>query len=290
MDGKLWRRVYRTIMRIAQPKPRRKRRFDDRCIVLILLRAGADNLSIHRACRPDQWIGLPGLTELPSQSTVSRRSRTASVQHLMTHVEHWLRRRDIGERVAAVDGRALSVNPHSKDPDACWGYVGGGFAKGYKLHAIWDRAAMPRAWNIRSMNQAESVVAATVLLPQLPVTRHKRYLVGDAAFDSNKLYKAAADRGYQLLAPRRHKGKNLGHRPHHPARIRSQRMLKTRYGRRLYRQRSMIERQFGNSVMRPEGLGQLPGHVRRLHRVIRFVQTKLILNGFRILMNRNRFR
>jgi hypothetical protein len=286
MDGKLWSRVYRTVMRIAQPKPRRKPRYSDQCIVLILLRAAADNLSIHRACRPNQWIGLPGLPGLPSQPTVSRRSRTASVQRLLTQTEHWLRRREIGERVAAVDGRALSVNPHSKDPDARWGYAGGGFAKGYKLHAIWDRAAMPRAWEIRPMNQAEPVVAATTLVPQLAVTRHKRYLVGDAAFDSNKLYGAAADRGYQLLAPRKRPGKNLGHRPHHPARIIGQRLLKTRYGRRLYRRRSMIERQFGNSVMRPEGLSQLPGHVRRIQRVVRFVQTKLILNAFRILMNR----
>lgn len=290
MDGKLWRRVYRTVMRFAQPKPRRKPRFDDRCIVLVLLRAAADNLSIHRACRPDQWLGLPGLTDLPSQSTMSRRSRTASVQQLFAKTEQWLRERDIGERVAAVDGRALPVNPHSKDPDVRWGYAGGGFAKGYKLHAIWDRAAMPRAWEIRSMNQAESVVAATILVPQLAATRHKRYLVGDAAFDSNKLYKAAADRGYQLLAPRKKEGKKLGHRPHHPTRLVGLRLLKTKYGRRLYRRRSMIERQFGNSVMRPEGLGQLPGHVRRLPRVIRFVQSKLILNAFRILMNRNRFR
>ena len=50
---------------------------------------------------------------------------------------------------------------------------------------------------------------------------------------------------------------------------------------------SQIERQFGNMAIRPEGLDQLPAHVRRLPRVRQFVNAKLILNGFRILKNKN---
>ena len=64
-------------------------------------------------------------------------------------------------------------------------------------------------------------------------------------------------------------------------------MLETDYGRRLYRRRTAIERQFGNMAIRPEGLDQLPAHVRRLPRVRQFVNAKLILNGFRILKNKN---
>jgi hypothetical protein len=41
--------------------------------------------------------------------------------------------------------------------------------------------------------------------------------------------------------------------------------------------------------VRPEGLSELPKHVRRLHRVRLFVHGKIILNGVRILMNRNQF-
>ena len=40
-------------------------------------------------------------------------------------------------------------------------------------------------------------------------------------------------------------------------------------------------------AIRPEGLDQLPAHVRRLPRVRQFVNAKLILNGFRILKNKN---
>src|SRR5262245_41223581 len=130
MDGKLWTQVYRTVMALDQPKPRRKPRFSDRWIVLVLLRAAADNLSIHRACRPEYWVGLTGVTALPSQSTMSRRSRTASVQALLRQTEQWLQRQQTDQRVAAIDGRALVVNPHSKDPDARGGYAVRGFANG----------------------------------------------------------------------------------------------------------------------------------------------------------------
>lgn len=287
MDGKLWNQVYRMIMSIAQPKPRRTPRYSDQWIVLILLRAAADNLSIHRACRPQYWIGLTRVAALPSQPTVSRRSRTIAVQQLLSRAEDWLRQRQIDQRVAAIDGRALTINAHSKDPDARWGYTGRGFAKGYKLYAIWDTAPLPRAWEIRPLNQAESVVAATTLVPRLSPTRCKRYLVGDAALDSNQLCAVAAQRGYQMLAPPKRRGQCLGHRVHHPARVAGLALLKTKYGRRLYRRRGMIERQFGNSTLRPEGLGSLPAHVRRLPRVIRFVQSKLILNALCILRNKN---
>jgi hypothetical protein len=290
MDGNLWGRSYSIVMAVDHPKLRRGCRFSDQVIVLVLLRAAADNLSINRACRPEAWVGLAGISELPSQSTLSRRSRAAGVQTLLESTEGRLRAQDAAaERLVAVDGRALPINPHSKDPDAKWGYAARGLAFGYKLHAIWGAGAVPKAWEIRPLNEAESVVAATRLVPRLPATRHRRYLVGDAAFDSNRLHEAATQRGYQLLAPPKRCGKGLGHRAHHPARVRGRELLRSHYGRRLYRQRSLIERQFGNAVMRPEGLGQLPGHVRRLPRVRLFVHCKLILNGTRILMNRNAF-
>jgi hypothetical protein len=288
MDGKLWNQVYRTVMSLDHPKPRRRPKFSDQIIVLIMLRAAADELSLNRVCDPTHWVGLPGVNPLPCQSTLSRRSRCPRIRALLNTAQDYLRCREATvQRLAAIDGRALVINPHSKDPDARWGYAIKGLAFGYKLHAIWDTGAVPLAWEIRPLNEAESVVAATTLVPRLPQAIGRRYLVGDCALDSNRLYGAAHHRGYQLLAPQKRPGKALGCRPHHPARIRGLALLKTRYGRKLYRRRTLIERQFGNGVMRPEGLRQLPGHVRRLHRVELFVHTKLLLNGFRILMNHN---
>lgn len=288
MDGKLWAEAYHSVMTIDHPNAKQRSTYSDREIVLVILRAHYDNRSINWACRPENWLGLVGPKHLPSQSTVSRRARTHSVRALLDAVESWLRSQAPDtERVLAVDGRPLIISPYSKDPDARWGYALKGLGFGYKLHAIWGTGPVPRAWCLRPMNANEATMATNCLVPALPVTTRKRYLLGDASFDTNRLHAAATARGYQLLAPPKRAGKALGHRPHHPARVHGLHLLTTPYGVRLYRQRGMIERQFGNGTMRAEGLGSLPAHVRRLPRVRQYVQAKLILNGFRILANRH---
>jgi hypothetical protein len=288
MDGKLWATIYQTVMTIDHPKPSKRMKFSDREIVLVVLRATYDEKSINWACRPEHWHGMAMPTRLPSQSTVSRRAQSVGVGDLLEAVESFLgAQASDSERVVAVDGRPLLISPFSKDPDAHWGYGIKGFGFGYKLHAIWGTGPVPLAWCLRSLNVDESVTAANYLAPLLPTTSKKRYLLGDAAYDTNRLHAAVAARGFQLLAPPKHNGDGLGHRSHHPARIRALELLQTPYGKALYRQRGVIERQFGNATMRGEGLGSLPAHVRRLPRVKLFVQGKLILNGFRILANRN---
>jgi DDE family transposase len=287
MDGKLWATVYQTVMQIDHPKPSSRATYSDQDIVLVTLRASYDQQSISWACRPENWEGLDGPKQLPSQPTVSRRSRTPQVQSLLDAIEAWLRLSvPDTDRVLAVDGRALLISPFSKDPDARWGHAIKGFGFGFKLHAIWGGGAVPLAWSVQPLNRQESVTAASCLAPRLPVSSRKRYLVGDAAYDTNRLHAAAAAKGFQLLSPPKRPGKSVGHRPHEPARLEGLRLLRTAYGQWLYRQRGKIERQFGNATMRAEGLGSLPAHVRRLTRVRRYVHAKLILNGFRILTNR----
>lgn len=286
MDGKLWAKVYQTVMSLDHPKTKGTT-YSDGDIVLVILRASYDERSINWACRPENWQALAGPPRLPSQPTVSRRARTASVRTLLDALQAWLRRQAPDRRrVRAIDGRPLLISPFSKDRDARWGYAFKGLGFGYKLHALWGTGPVPDAWCLRPLNASEATVASQDLVSALPATSRKRYLLGDSSYDTNRLHAVVAARGFQLLAPPKRRGKALGHRPHHPARVQGLRMLKTRYGARLYRQRGLIDRQFGNATFRDEGLGSLPAHVRRLPRVERYVQAKLILNGFRILANR----
>jgi hypothetical protein len=287
MDGKLWAQVYQTVMTMDHTESKRRAQFSDRVIALMVLRASYDERPLSWSCRPENWIGLSRPACLPSQSTASRRSRTEGVRALLKAVENWLEQRAPQiDRTLAVDGRPLTISPFSKDPDARWGYAIRGLGFGYKLHAIWGTGAVPLAWDLLPLNASEARVAAAALVPHLPVATGKRYLLGDASYDTNALYAAAAAQGFQLLSPPKNPGKGLGHRVHHPARIRGLEMLRTAYGKRQYRKRTVIERQYGNATMRDEGLGTLPAHVRRLPRVKLYVQAKLILNGFRILANR----
>jgi hypothetical protein len=287
MDGNLWDRVYHTVMTIHHPDPDRRRTYDDRVIVVVALRATAADQAIGWACRPENWAGLRRPPALPSQPTMSRRLRTAGVQHLLAAVTaHLAALGPPAERVRAVDGRPLTINPFSKDPDARWGYALKGLGFGYKLHALWGGGPVPLAWAVEPLHASEATVAARQLVPALPAAVGRRYLVGDSAYDTNALYGAAAARGYQLLAPPQRAGRGLGHRVHHPARLAGLAglaRLRTAYGQRLYRQRARIDRPFGHWAVRGEGLDELPAHVRRLHRVRLYVHGKIILNGFRIV-------
>jgi hypothetical protein len=284
MDGKLWSRVYRAVMELEHPNFSRQRRFSDHVIVLMYLLAVANDRPVCWACRPESWVGYQRPKHLPSQPTMSRRLRSPEVHALFKTLEGALRAAQIPfKRIRIVDGRPLAINPFSKDPDARWGYAIRGFAFGYKVHAVWGGGLVPIAWELRPLNASEPRVAAECLLPRVPHATGKMYVVGDCSFDTNRMHAAAAQRGYQLLAPPKRPGRGLGHRPHHPARLIGLTKLKTAYGQRLYKHRSIIERFFGNWATRNIGLDTLPAHVRRLRRVKQFVQAKLILNGFHIL-------
>jgi hypothetical protein len=286
MDGNLWARVYQLVMTVDHPQMGTAVH-SDRLIVLVALRAIKDDKSIAWACRPENVVGLRGLETLPSQPTMSRRLRTVRVQTLLKTVEMQLQRPAEATEPMAVDGRPLVVSRYSKDPDADWGYAMKTVGLGYKIHTIWAGGPVPLAWEVQTLRASEATVATERLVPALPQATKRSYLIGDAAYDTNKLYAATAQRGYQLLAPPKHPRRGLGHRPHHPDRMAAMTLLNTPRGQKLMAKRTAIERSFGNWSVRPEGLSELPKHVRRLHRVRLFVHAKIILNGIRILMNRN---
>ena len=103
-------------------------------------------------------------------------------------------------RYAAIDGRPLPVGGCSKDPDVRSGRAAGGMGKGYKMHAVVDGRNVILAYAVRPMNDAEPTVART-LLPKTPpgVVR----VVGDGAYDSVRLHRAAEATGRKLYTPLR---------------------------------------------------------------------------------------
>jgi hypothetical protein len=128
------------------------------------------------------------------------------------------------------------------------------------------------------MNVGESKVAAR-LVQSLP-DGVGGYLLGDSAYDSNPLHAVTSAKNLQLVAPpKKKKNRDLGHRPHEPSRLRSLHLVQMMFGEQLYQQRSKVERNLSHLVTNPVGLDRLSWHVRRLHRVQRFVQNKLILEA-----------
>ena len=153
--------------------------------------------------------------------------------------------------------------------------------RGYKLHALYGDGPLPIAWEVVPMNASEQRVARRLL-------RHLRgavgYVLADRVYDVNDLYARAADVGHQLLAPRKRPDAGLGHRAHHPNRLRAIEMLEgpcPTFGRQLYALRATIERRFGRLTNFGGGVAPLPNWVRTLPRVRLWVHAKLLIDAVR---------
>jgi len=218
---------------------------------------------------------------------MSRRLRTAAVRRLLNallrpHRRPWW--------VRSLDSKPLPVGGCSKDPDARLGRGTGGWFRGYRLHAVWGAGAAPDAWEVLPADRGEPT-AARVLVQR---AGGGGYLLGDSNFDSNPLHRAAARRGFQVVAPPKKRGRGLGHRGHAAGRLRSLGLLRSPwaappypargrpFGASLYGCRAAIERRFGHLTSFGGGLGPLPSWVRRLWRVRLWVQAKLLINAARI--------
>lgn len=216
---------------------------------------------------------------LPSQSQLSRRLRGPDVVEMMTEIENQFSAMVGAEQrlIRIIDGKPLDVSNVSKDADAGYGRSAGGKHKGYKLHVVHAGGPTPLAWGLAPMNTSEKVMAAT-LIPTLP---GEGYLLGDGEFDTNALHDLAHESGHQLVAPKRGKNKGVGHRRHSPYRLRSIELLRSRFGKALFRHRKQIEREFGTLVSFGGGLTCLPAWVRGFRRVRNWVHAKILVNAAR---------
>jgi Transposase DDE domain len=245
-------------------------------VAAVLLWAALHDRPASWACDLRHWATTrlrPG--RLPSQSTVSRRTRRAGFGLFLTWLGGRLQAAGHPALVLAVDGKPLLVGGRSHDPDAGRGRGG----RGYKLHAVWGPRPLPEAWEVTPVNEHE-LNAAERLVPQVA---GGGYLVADGNYDANRLYDAAAAAGFQLVAAQRDKNPGTGHHYQSPARRRCIALLGTAFGRAVYRCRVGIEAAFGHLTAFAGGLGPLPAWVRRRHRVEQWVWAKLVINAARIL-------
>lgn len=272
MERELWKQLYAMVVRLDNLWTNGLYRHAE--ILVVYLWAVIHDRPTSWACDPRNWEAAPPV-RLPPQSTMSRRLRSRGTKELLDRVESELGGDPTQWWVQRIDSKPLPIGPHSKDTDAKWGRAGSGFARGYKLHAVWGGGVLPSVWRIEPMNTHDST-AGKILLSDLP---GEGYVVGDGQYDSNPLHKIAAPR-HQIVAPQR-RGKSVGSRRHEPSRLHSVEMTKREFGKALLRFRVQIERTFGNLTSFGAGLGPLPSWVRRPHRVKLWVQVKLLINALR---------
>ena len=213
---------------------------------------------------------------------MSRRLQTTEVKRLLATMEGVLAGLNSDGFVMLVDGKPLLVGSHSKDPDARWGRVRRGWAKGYKFHAVYGRGSVPLAWEVTPLNEAEPQVAARLISS---LRRGGGYILGDCAYDSNPLHDIALSVGCQLVAQRKRPGSGLGHRRHSPGRLRSIALLQQEFGQLLYAFREQVERKFAWLTNHGGGLAPLPNWVRPQSRVQLWIQAKLLIHAIYIQLS-----
>lgn len=296
MDGELFRRLYHLAGEVAsKAPPPRGGTHSDFTILLTLLWAAGNDKPVSWACRPGNWPLWAWRTSrhLPSPSTMSRRPHARAFQLLLVRFDAHLRRELPGSALKFLDGKPLLVGGFSKDKQARRGKVPGGWARGYKLHAIVNACGAVEAFCVTALNAGEATVARDVLLWSGACDlRGGAVVLADANYDSAALYAAVAGAGGRLLAPRRKPGTGLGHHgQQHPDRLAAIAQLEgSAGGRELYRLRDGVEQAFGLLGNVPGGLATgLPNHVRGLRRVRLWVMLKITLyHGYLIHQDQRR--
>jgi len=217
---------------------------------------------------------------LPSVSQFCKRLKTARVEMILHRAFARLAQTGVPTRTCFLDARPLPVGACSKDHDTRAGRVYGGFARGYKLHAVVSANGRTLVWSVTSLPVSEVKVAEKLL----QVMKPRGLVVADANYDCASLYELTASHGGQFVAiPKQ--GAGGGHRPQSEERC-SALFLWRRAGKVLRQQRARIECYFGNQSMYGGGLGPLPAWVRTLERVRRWVGAKLILHHARLAVRR----
>lgn len=262
--------------------------FSDRDIVIVLLWAVLHDRPIDWACQRCNWPTHDRTRSLPSGSTMSRRLRTDSVLDLLLRVIHSCNlprpdERHQNDGTLILDAKALAIAWHSADPDARVGRGVGALAKGYKLHLLTDCSGRIVAFSICPLNVNEQRVAE-LLIQSLPVddedndaspTPYRRVLA-DAGYDANRLYDVAGEQHLQLIAQRRYKdAQSIGHHKHSPYRLTALQLMQDDCT--ILAPRRRIEGVFGTMGNVIGGMTPLPNHVRRMHRVERWVIAKIII-------------
>jgi hypothetical protein len=284
MERERWIALYRLANELSRSW-RYGHRYSAAFIVGVFLWAVCHDRRVSWACQPENWPKEEPFPRLPSQSTMSRRLRSGPVKDLLNLMENHIKviTSPPAEeaRTLVIDAKPLPIGGATKDPDARYGRAVSGFAMGYKLYAVWGRAAVPETRAIAPMNVHEATLAKE-LIPQLS---GPGFLLGDAIYGFNHLFDFSFEHQFRLIAPRHRKGK-YGHGYLSPLRRLSAEFLEGGGYTAFHKVRSDIERQFGNCTSFAGGLAPLPSWVRRLHRVQLWVQAKILINAARILHRR----
>ena len=281
MSSQVWKTIYHTIRMVNRSIPREGRRpaYPDTLIVAMYLWSVWHDRPMCWAADRVNYTSLFRPRQLPSRSQFCRRIKTRRFQTILLGVHERLAEAEVndGPCITLMDGRGFRVHRHSTDPDATTGYATGGFARGYRLHALAKENGRFTGIRITPMNVGERRVARELIDAHRPIG----FLLADQGYESGPLYDYARERRVILMTPLV-KNAGRGHRPQSQARLFAKKLWDSG-GEVLFKRRGAIERYFGQLSAFGGGMSPLPAWVRRLERVERWITAKVIIYHARLL-------
>jgi hypothetical protein len=258
MERELWVRLYHLVMEVGQSLRLIDVTYQPHVIALVFLWAALHDRPVCWACQERNWSTTTlRPASLPSPSTLSRRLRRVDTAMFMRALIQRVRQEEDPRLVAIIDAKPLPIGGAGKDPEARCGRGAGMWARGYKLYAVWAGRAIPETYSVYPMNASENKVAEEMI----PELAHGGYLLGDGEYDANPVFEAAGAAGYQLLAPREDPNAGLGHVRQSPYRRRCIELMRSSFGREVFKLRGTIERHYGTLTAFGSGLSPLPAWV-----------------------------
>lgn len=284
MDRDVWIVLGCAVRIVCRDLPRPARRFEysDRLIILMWLWAVLHDRPLSWACQRENYSSLFRPRTLPGVSQFCKRLATERFVLVRRHLHEVLSAKGHADLLHILDGKALTINDYSTDPDARNGIASGKFHFGYKVHARAASSGFLVDYRVFSLNVGEPNTALD-LLATLP---KGAMVLADANYDSRFLYEAVREKGATLLTRLkgrttvRQKLKEMG-----PARREAIDAWNNdpELCERVLHKRDSIERTFAHLTSFGGGLGPLPAWVRRLHRVRLWVDAKIAIYHARLL-------
>ena len=292
MDGRLWERLYREIRRVGKTLPVRYRTgrprvygTDDILAVWAFASLNDWPISVTRnrlaKSATGWWLRRHWHwpKHLPSIATLTRRARAPdfrwALRKLLQRLRRWLRCKP--KTFVVMDSTFLLTGPYSRDSQSRWTCHGGKWFKGYALHVMVDDAGVLWAWHVTSANVQEMKVARR-LVRQIAARDETgvQWGIADKGYDSEPLHQLIRRRlDAQLVAPlNRRGGKTDVWRRRQPGRDACDRLVATKKGQALLRERSVVER-WNSWFKGNSNVSMLPYHVRGLRRVRQWIDLKL---------------
>lgn len=288
MDQLQWQLLSGILRSVARSMPRlRRARYSDLIIARLYFWAVLHDRPMTWSLQPVHYNRLFRPRKRPSISQLNRRIALPRFQQLLQQVHDRLTASARSARTYLIDGKPLNVSPCSADRDARAGQIG----RGYKLHAVVTGQGQIPMFCVQPLNRHEMPVARVMLAAMGPLPPGTLVLA-DGNYDAHVLHQeVAALGGWLITRPRGMARHPVTRRQMGPARRRLIDLWRDHphLMRRVYRRRGLVERVFGHLGCTPGLLGPLPGFVRGLARVRRWVGGKICLYHVRCQANKTRW-